>query len=683
MNRETGGRGAAPSMALSQLFGLSGLLWFLQFALLRWVGFEVPLLAYHPHLMYLGFLFGLGAGCWRPATRRARAPLGPSIFLAAAALAAGRIPLAPAEGVEHCWARGTAGMSGGIAVGVAVSLGLAFFLLAAWTAFPWGKILREGFAGPSLPAYGAYLGGGLLGVLFSMAVNRWALPPWTALLSAGLAGLPFIGKGRPRAVHAGLAVLLGAMAAFSGRGAIHSPYYRIDTAPLPVGRGLLLTANHSLHQAAIPMGPPAGTGKEAPAVARAREGFHRPLAALRTVPKRALVLGAGLGNDVAALLVRGVPSIDAVEIDPVILAIGRSTHPDRPYQNPGVRCFTEDARTFLRRSTASYDLIVMGTVDSMTRFSPFVNLRLENYLYTAESFTVLRHRLAPGGGLIVYSFTPRPFVKMRLVALLARAFGELPVLLEGDYWVFNTALLAGPAFSHLRSEGRGAFQAEFERDIAPNVRVPTDDRPYVFTRHPLGDPVWAATVTALLAAAAIGLIGARRGGGPFNGGEAALFGWSAAYMFLQSVSLARWALWSGSTWTTESLSLFFQSALALAAVWTVRFRRVPRTLGPVGLLATLAVAVFVPPAGGASGGGLGLLAFAFYFSGIGFSVLFKDAASASRALAVSLLGSLAGGALANGLGPLTGLRGLLCAAFVLYAATLLLVRRRGHDQNSD
>ncbi|HNF59569.1 MAG TPA: hypothetical protein PLN89_08345 [Elusimicrobiota bacterium] len=85
MNRETGGRGAAPSMALSQLFGLSGLLWFLQFALLRWVGFEVPLLAYHPHLMYLGFLFGLGAGCWRPATRRARAPLGPSIFLAVAA----------------------------------------------------------------------------------------------------------------------------------------------------------------------------------------------------------------------------------------------------------------------------------------------------------------------------------------------------------------------------------------------------------------------------------------------------------------------------------------------------------------------------------------------------------------------------------------------------------------------
>ncbi|HNF59142.1 MAG TPA: hypothetical protein PLN89_06185, partial [Elusimicrobiota bacterium] len=86
---------------------------------------------------------------------------------------------------------------------------------------------------------------------------------------------------------------------------------------------------------------------------------------------------------------------------------------------------------------------------------------------------------------------------------------------------------------------------------------------------------------------------------------------------------------------------------------------------------------------GRRGGGLGLLAFAFYFSGIGFSVLFKDAASASRALAVSLLGSLAGGALANGLGPLTGLRGLLCAAFVLYAATLLLVRRRGHDQNSD
>lgn len=71
------------------------------------------------------------------------------------------------------------------------------------------------------------------------------------------------------------------------------------------------------------MKPPPVGRNEIPSVVQAREGFGRPLAALGTTPVRALVLGAGVGNDVAALLARGIPSIDAVEIDPVILGLGR------------------------------------------------------------------------------------------------------------------------------------------------------------------------------------------------------------------------------------------------------------------------------------------------------------------------------------------------------------------------
>ncbi len=662
-------------MTLVPLVHLSAFLWFFQFSLLRWVGFEVPLLAYHPHLIYLGFVFGLGAGCWSRSSRWVQAPLLPALLFAATTLGAGRIPLAPTDGVEHFWARGSAALPGGVTVFITVALGLAFFFLAAATAFPWGVILRDRFRHSPLPAYGAYLGGGMVGVLFSMAANRWVLPPWAALLFSGLVGMPFVEKGRSRIVHVGLAICLGAAAALSGGRARYSPYYRIDSDPLPVGTGFLLTANHALHQAAFPMQPPPLGKNEIPSVVQAREGFRRPLAALGTTPERALVLGAGLGNDVAALLARGVRAIDAVEIDPVILGLGRVEHPDRPYQNARVRCFTDDARSFLRRSTTSYDLIVMGTVDSMTRFSPFVNLRLENYLYTAESFDLIKNHLNPGGGLIVYSFVPHAFVKWRLVALLAKTFGGLPALMEGDFWVFNTVFLAGPAFSSLKSESRNSFWTEFERDIAPNVRWPTDDWPYLFTRHPLGDPVWVATLAALLGLAVFGLVAARRNGGPFSAEEKGLFFWSAAYMFLQSASLARWALLGGSTWTTESLSLSLQLGLALAAVWTVEFRGVPWAVGPAGLLMALAAAIFFPRIGEGPMAGA-LLAVAFYFSGLGFSVLFGAAAGGSRALAVSLVGSLAGGALANGMGPLTGLRGLLIAAFVVYAVPLILSRKK-------
>jgi len=52
--------------------------------------------------------------------------------------------------------------------------------------------------------------------------------------------------------------------------------------------------------------------------------------------ERVLVLGAGMGNDVAAALRNGAGHIDAVEIDPAILALGRSLHPEKPYDDPRV-----------------------------------------------------------------------------------------------------------------------------------------------------------------------------------------------------------------------------------------------------------------------------------------------------------------------------------------------------------
>ena len=53
-----------------------------------------------------------------------------------------------------------------------------------------------------------------------------------------------------------------------------------------------------------------------------------------------LILGAGSGTDVAAALQHGAKHVDAVEIDPVILRLGRECHPDRPYNDPRVTVST-------------------------------------------------------------------------------------------------------------------------------------------------------------------------------------------------------------------------------------------------------------------------------------------------------------------------------------------------------
>src|SRR5260370_42428653 len=57
---------------------------------------------------------------------------------------------------------------------------------------------------------------------------------------------------------------------------------------------------------------------------------------------RVLIVGAGAGNDVAAALRNGATQVDAVEIDPVILSLGQTLHPDQPYRSPKVRKIVND-----------------------------------------------------------------------------------------------------------------------------------------------------------------------------------------------------------------------------------------------------------------------------------------------------------------------------------------------------
>ena len=53
-------------------------------------------------------------------------------------------------------------------------------------------------------------------------------------------------------------------------------------------------------------------------------------------PPSVLILGSGMGNDVAAALRNGAGHITAVEIDPLILKLGKQLHFEKP--QPGASC---------------------------------------------------------------------------------------------------------------------------------------------------------------------------------------------------------------------------------------------------------------------------------------------------------------------------------------------------------
>src|SRR5262249_30175911 len=146
-----------------------------------------------------------------------------------------------------------------------------------------------------------------------------------------------------------------------------------------------------------------------------------------------LVIGAGSGNDLAHALHFGVQRVDAVEIDPVIQAIGIADHPDRPYQDPRVIRHLDDGRHFLRTTDQKYDLVVYALVDSLILHSGYANIRLESYLFTREAFADIRRVLKPDGVFITYNFFRQGWIVERVVAMAQSVFGCQPIVLGWPY----------------------------------------------------------------------------------------------------------------------------------------------------------------------------------------------------------------------------------------------------------
>src|SRR4029453_7820710 len=104
--------------------------------------------------------------------------------------------------------------------------------------------------------------------------------------------------------------------------------------------------------------------------------------------------------------------VDGVEIDSELSEIGRRYF---DMNNPRLPLYHEDARPFLRRIEARYDVI---SVDAYRQpYIPF-------YLTTVEFFETVRDRLTPGGVLIVNAGHPegQDDLEKVLTATIGEAF---------------------------------------------------------------------------------------------------------------------------------------------------------------------------------------------------------------------------------------------------------------------
>jgi predicted membrane-bound spermidine synthase len=150
-------------------------------------------------------------------------------------------------------------------------------------------------------------------------------------------------------------------------------------------------AEHSVCEAECDAGPAGPRDPHSVLTGDVWDGHLVDFYAARTsAPRRVAILGNAAGTTSRAYE-EFYPRtrVDGVEIDSELSEIGRKYF---DMNNPMLHLYHEDARPFLRRIDARYDVI---SVDAYRQpYIPF-------YLTTVEFFETVRDRLAPGGVLII------------------------------------------------------------------------------------------------------------------------------------------------------------------------------------------------------------------------------------------------------------------------------------------
>ena len=398
------------SWSWKQLILASFLTLFAELALIRWIGTEIRIFAYVKNLALLLCFLGFGMGCAlarRPVRWRASATALLGLLMVVRWPWQGKRifedlseSLGAAQDIQ-IWASGTARHWPDFLL--AVLMVAALLLLVACIFIPLGQVVSRQLelATRPLQGYSWNLAASLLGILTFFAVSWFALGPavWMAVIFLGM-GLLQPGL-RRSLVFASLAIPAAFLlhdGSTPQRFTTWTPYQTIDYERLNFPDGefwkAIIEVNHTGYQFMVDLSPDF-LQHHPKLLAEAADGnpYNLPFSFAPPSP-RVLIVGSGTGNDVAAAVRHESASVDAVEIDPGILALGK-THPEHPYSAPQVSVHVTDARAYMKRARGTYDLILFGLLDSHT-LADYSNMRIDNFVYTKESFQEAKSAVGSG-----------------------------------------------------------------------------------------------------------------------------------------------------------------------------------------------------------------------------------------------------------------------------------------------
>ncbi len=632
----------------------AGLSLFLELALIRWQSSVLIFLAFYKNFSLLACFAGLGLGY--ALAGRSRIPLALVVPLMAVQFCFFLFIRAalPDVSINPFSEQLTMGLQqGGWVEAVVLFLLLSIiFLLTAVTFVPVGQLCgRLMERRKNLQAYGLNLVGSLLGVVVMLAASLLWTPPLVWFSLCFLALLLFLLR-RSSSLVAGIVlsavctIVLAWWPIDPLWSRVYSPYQLIDIGTDQKTGLTQIRASGHFYQHILDFSP-YNTGEQDD-----RRYYDFPYKS-RAVLDDVAIVGAGTGNDVAAALRANARHVDAIEIDPVIIQVGEQRHPEHPYQDPRVRVVNNDARTFLRNTTNTYDLVVYGLLDSHTLLSHGSSVRLDSFVYTVEGLREARSRLKPDG-MVSLSFTILSEALGRKIFLMLQGVfdGRSPLCLSAlggntTFLISNDPNWKMPA---------GAVTTGFDNVTAlyanskEAASVSTDDWPFFYMPQRVY-PVSYLIMIGLILLLSLSLIGNFVAEAP-RFSHLSFFFLGAGFMLIETKGITEMGLTFGNTW--QVIGTVFAGILIMAFIGNclVQWFGIRRLhLAYLCLLAALAAGWLVARSGGFASTPLGrvetaaLLSLPLLFSGIVFSTLLTMRGHISGIMAMNLLGAIVGGLL--------------------------------------
>lgn len=672
---------------------------FAELLIIRWLSTEMRIFAYFKNIALISCFLGLGLGVALWKRREVSVYAFPFWFclfgLTATFLGPRMVFLNPAGAEDYVWGIGAANSAFSQLLASGLFIGMILFMFVwntrnfLFLGYLVGRQL-ENF--PPLKAYTINILGSLLGIWGFMAISYYSAPPVVWFAICLILFLWFLRRHLKQLIAMGVVSLLFLVYLYykpEPHRLVWSPYYKITLIPSIVEskisgeklfHGYSLKVNEDSHQTALDFSDQffEKYGSD--------EGFIGKLALELPYKVRAfetaLIVGAGTGNDIAAALRSGVKEIDAVEIDPKILQLGQELHPENPYQSQRVSAINDDARSFFKKTKKKYDTIVFGILDSHTQFSNMSNLRLDNYVYTVESFGEAKSLLKPNG-VISLTFTGdanRLWMGPRFYQMLTEAFGREPIALHLD----RAAFLVGNDFDLEQSISDPALKGLILKHRVSysdykSTRPATDDWPFLYLKDKKIPKIYFLMLIFL---AGVSFVFAKGYLPKMTGFNGHFFFMGTAFLLIETKSISQLALVFGTTWVVNAVvfsGILFLILLANLYVSLFKPVKIERWFGGLALALVLNYIFNI--------GSISHLSFILkslistavvllpiFFAAVIFAISFKKSNDMTSAFGSNLLGTVVGG-LAEYASLALGIKSLALIAILFYLLSYVFLKR--------